>query len=61
VGGNGSDLFLVNNPVTATGLQELTIDGGNGRDVVNLQAEPLDASVNVILTNTEERSGTSTN
>jgi SdrD B-like domain len=56
-GGNGGDFFLFNNPNTATGLAELTIDGGNGKDVANIQAEPLNVSVDVVLVNIEERSG----
>jgi hypothetical protein len=57
VGGNGGDLFLFNNPNTATGLAKLTLDGGNGKDVANIQAEPLNVNVDVILVNMEERSG----
>ena len=57
VGGNGSDFFLLNNPNTATGLQKLTINGGNGKDVVNVQAEPVNPSVDIVLLGFEEQSG----
>jgi len=60
VGGNGSDLFLLNNPNTATGLQKMTINGGNGKDVVNVQAVPVNPSVDLVLLGMEEQSGKGT-
>jgi SdrD B-like domain len=54
-GGNGNDFFLVNNPVGATGLQSLTLNGQNGPDVVNVQAAP--PGVAMSYPDIEEQSG----
>jgi len=57
MGGNGGDFFLFDNPNTATGLTKLTLDGGNGRDAVDLQAEPVIVGVIVDVSKIEKRYG----
>jgi len=57
LGGNGSDFVVVDNPNTATGLQNMNIDAGRGRDVFHVRSEPLDASVMVTMLNCDEQSG----